>query len=216
MKTYLASTEIPDEQSGIPIFRRLAAADRYGVHSISPVPEDADIILFTECHLVSDWRLRTILQSPLVRRFHEKCDVYDEQDRPWCALPGVFVSMPKRDFREEFQRSWGYCGIEEPFARLGLAGPPGGNPDLLVSFDGTRSHRSRASLYKLAHERAVIEESIGFVFFDPTSVGLTERRTRFAQLLYRSKIRALPAWPRHGIDTALRDDGGWARACDHL
>jgi len=192
VKIYFASTGIPDDKSCIPALRRLAEADRHGVHSVSLDPEDADIILFTECHLIPDWRLRVILDSPLVRRFHEKCYVYDERDRPWCALPGVFVSMPKQDFREAFQRSWGYCGIEEPFVRLGLARPPGDDPDLLVSFAGTRSHRSRSPLYGLRHERAVIEETIGFVFFDPKSVGFAERRARFAELLYRSKFVLCP------------------------
>jgi hypothetical protein len=192
VKIFLASTGVPEDQSCIGAQRRLAGIDRFGVHAISDDPEAADIILFLECHLIHDWRLRAILESPLVRRFREKCYVYDERDRPWCALPGIFVSMPRRHFRPEYQRAWGYYLIEEPFTRLGLAQAPAGEPDLLASLVATRTHRSRNALFGLAHERAVIEEVSGFVFFDPSSRGYREQRARFAELLYRSKFVLCP------------------------
>jgi len=162
------------------------------VHTIWDDPEGSDIILFSECHLIADWQLKAIVDSSLVRQCHQRCYVYDERDRPWCALPGVFVSMPKSSFRLEFQRACGYYCVDEPFTRLGLTKPPDDEPDLLMSLAATRSHPCRNPLFSLVHPRAVIEEPAGFVFYDPSSPGFSERRSRFAELLYRSNFVLCP------------------------
>ncbi|MCU1458130.1 MAG: hypothetical protein JWL73_2222, partial [Actinomycetia bacterium] len=99
MNIHLARTGLPDDRSCVPAFEALASSDARGTHHLVGSPDDADVILFTECHLVGDWRLRPMLEHPLHRRFPTRCFVYDERDDPWCALPGVYVSAPRAGCR---------------------------------------------------------------------------------------------------------------------
>ena len=100
MRVYLAATGVIERRrSPILAFERLASTDVRGRHGLVDDPEEADLMLFTECHLLgTDWRLTAIRDSDDHRRFPSKTMVYDERDRPWGAFPGVYVSMPKRFF----------------------------------------------------------------------------------------------------------------------
>ena len=184
MKVYLASAGVPEKWSVIPLWRGFAAADRTGTHTLCDDPEEADVVLFTECHQL-DWRLRGIRESPIRQRYGSKCFVYDERDRPWCALPGVYMSMPKSRFLAKYQRAWGYWTISTR--------PLSADPDLLFSFVASRSHPSRAALFDLSHPRAVVEEApSGFVFYDKDSQDFALRKARFADVTGRSKFVLCP------------------------
>ena len=192
MKVHLASVGVPAEQSCIPAFRASAAADRIGVHEVCDDPAAADALVFTECHLIDDWRLRPIFRSSLFRRYPEKAFVYNERDLPWCALPGVYVSMPRHTFDPVRQRSFAYYAVEEPYRKLGVARAPSADPDLLFSLVASPTHRSRSVLFALRHPRAVVESVDAFAFFDPGSRDFDARRRHFAETLYRSKFVLCP------------------------
>jgi hypothetical protein len=163
---------------------RLAAADSTGSHGVAEDPESADLIVFPQCHMLpTDWRLCAIRKHPLTRRFQEKVMVYDERDRPWCAYPGVYVSMRAAEFGR-YQRPWSYFPIAH-------ANPPV-EPDLLFSFMGSASSRCRADLFQLRHADAVVERVHGFTFFDPKSADFEERRARFQDVLSRSRFVLCP------------------------
>ena len=67
----------------------------------------ADVILFSQCHLLGqDWRLETLRRHSLTRAYPSKVMVYDERDVPWGAFPGIYVSMPSRSFHWPSQRPW--------------------------------------------------------------------------------------------------------------
>jgi hypothetical protein len=111
--------------------------------------------------------------------------VYNEFDRPWCALPGVYVSMPARHFVAEHQRPWGY------FAPQPLPAP-NENPDLLFSFVASNTTACRRPLFALKHPHAIVEEVRGFQLWDPTSEKFDERRARFKAALARSRFVLCP------------------------
>ena len=166
-------------------FTKHAGTDRVGVHHLSDSPEEADIILFTQCHMLpDDWRMTRIRHHPLTRAFPEKVLVYNELDRPWCALPGVYVSMPQRHFVAEHQRPWGYF-VDPP----AVTDPA---PDLLFSFVGRDTARCRRPLLRLQHADAVVEEVNGFRLWEPASPGFEERRARFREILARSRFVLCP------------------------
>ena len=167
--------EVPEDQSSIGVIRRAATLDHCGEHRLTDDPDAADVILFPECHLIPDWRLRPILESSLVKRYPEKSFVYDERDHPWCSLPGVYVSMPRSRFQAGYQRAWSYHHIEEPYlAVLDCPGPRTSNP--------TSSSVSPLPIHipagypssDFATERALIQEVRDFVFFDPDSPWLRD------------------------------------------
>jgi hypothetical protein len=135
--------------------------------------------------LPGDWRLRPICDSRLSRSFREKVMVYDERDRPWCALPGVYVSMPAHYFDDRYQRAGAY------FRHLPVSPPPS-RPDLLFSFVGSPSSSSRSPLLRLQHPDSVIENVDGFTFYDESSRNYEARRERYREVLGRSRFVLCP------------------------
>ena len=134
--------------------------------------------------LVRDWRLGAIRTHELARRYPEKVHVYDERDQPWCAFPGVYVSMPRRHFRSGAQRAWAYSTI--PPVRSSIL------PDLLFSLVASPTARCRAPLFSLRHPDAVVERVEGFTFFDRTSRDFVGRRARYRDVLHRSRFVLCP------------------------
>jgi hypothetical protein len=164
---------------------RLAALDRQGLHRLVDEPEGAEVVLFTQCHMLpTDWRLRAVRDHAVTERFPERVMVYDERDRPWCGFPGVYVSMPSSSFQARWQRPWAYL----PAAAA--TGPH--EPDLLFSFIGSASARCRRPLFDLEHPAAVVEEVRGFTFFDPSSEDFERRRRFFKEVLQRSRFVLCP------------------------
>jgi len=189
MQVFLAEVGLPSIWSATTEFRALAARRPSARHTLTDDPERADIVLFTECHqLPDDWRLETIARSPMARNFPEKTFVYDERDRPWCRLPGLYVSMPRPAFEQRWQRPWLY-----PVFRMAPPALDGSEvPDLLFSFVGSPTHPVRGSLFELRHPRAHISRTDGFVFHDKRSEDFEGRRQAFAESLARSKFVLCP------------------------
>jgi hypothetical protein len=143
------------------------------------------VILFTQAHMLAeDWRLQSITAHPLARRFPDRIFVYDERDRPWCAFPGVYVSMPRRLFKPAEQRAWAYYR-SPPMTAVA-------EPDLLFSLVASPTARCREPLFSLRHPDAVVERVERFTFFDPASVCFGERRDRFRLTVARSRFVLCP------------------------
>ena len=209
MLVHLATFNDPHLDQPAAAFHLHASTDRVGAHQLTDSPELADIILFTHCQmLTSDWRLARIRRHRLTREFREKVMVYNECDRPWCALPGVYVNMPGPRFVSVHQRPWAYfvpvqATIDE-------------SPDLLFSFVGSDTAACRRPLFALRHQDAVVEEAREFKFWDATSDGFEKHRTRFRSTLARSfALRALSPRRRHLLDQAVRGARRGRRTGDH-
>jgi hypothetical protein len=170
-----------------PAFAPPIASNAARRHAVAPSPEEADCILFTDCHLFPhDPALRAIREHPLLRAHPEKTLVYDERDMPSLAWPGIYVSMPQRRLRPEYQEAWAYYASPE------AVHGGDGEPDLLFSFVGSPSHPVRRPLVALRHDRGVTRDVRGFTFYDVSSARYDERRTEFAELLRRSKFVLCP------------------------
>ena len=192
MKVYLASAGVRPDHSHIRQFERLADCDRVGRHHLTDDPSDADIALFVECHqLPDDWQLQAIRSSPVNQRYPSKVFVYDERDRPWCAFPGLYVSMPTRAFRADWQKSAPYFLVDDPVERLPRPMTPP-TPELLFSFVGSRTHPCRNAVLALAHPRGQVRSVDGFLFHDDSSADFHTRRTEFAEAMFRSKFVLCP------------------------
>ena len=188
MKVYLGAVRgQPHVNDPVDAFRRLAAADTVGRHHLADDPEDADVLLYPQCHMLgsADWQLAAIRDDPVARRFPEKVTVYDERDRPWRAFPGIYVSMPQGRFDIYRQRAWSYYTVPD-------VTPQDLNPDLLFSFVGSDTARCRRPLFELHHPDAIVEEARGFVFWDPESVDFAARRARYQATTQRSRFVLCP------------------------
>ncbi|MHB1467706.1 MAG: exostosin domain-containing protein [Solirubrobacteraceae bacterium] len=188
MLVHLARLHDPYLDQPVGAFTTHASTDRVGAHRLTESADEADVILFTQCHLLEEWSLRRLRQHPLTHAFPEKTLVYNELDRPWCALPGVYVNMPKPHFVARHQRAWGY-----------FTPPPSPPPtvarlerDLLFSFIASNTARSREPLFALRHPDAIVEEVRGFRFWDERSPGFERQRERFRDVLARSRFVLCP------------------------
>jgi hypothetical protein len=170
-------------------FRLHAATDAVGAHVLTDSPHDAELILFTQSHMLKrDWRLQAIRGHPLTRAHREKVLVYDEADLPWCGLPGVYVNMPARAWVAVHQRAFGYFVPPE----LVRAAATGGPRDLLFSFIGSDTAAARRPLFGLRHPDAVVEQAVGFRFWDTTLPDFAARRAHYAATLARSRFVLCP------------------------
>jgi len=165
-------------------FERLAAADRFGEHRLTPDPAQAAVVLFTQCHMV-DSRLRALREHPVARKHWEKVMVFDERDRPWRSFPGVYVNARARGFDARSQRAWGYLGAPNTPS-------PSPDPDLLFSFVGSATAPCRRPLFELDHPAAIVEEVRDFTFWDVASPGYEGLWARYREILGRSRFVLCP------------------------
>jgi hypothetical protein len=192
MKVHFAPAR-PGSATCVPTFvDRLNAQRAPQRHRGVADPAEADVIVFPDCHLLGrDWRLTAIAENDLVRRYPGRIAVYDERDLPWCRFPGIYVSMPSDTFSPTAQVAGSYYQIDDPADRLGVPADTI-EQDLLFSFVGGPTHPCRDAVFALRDPRAVIENSAGFLFFDPASTRFEERRREFAEVLHRSKFALCP------------------------
>jgi hypothetical protein len=169
----------------VDVFERLAALDRMKVHRLVDDPEEADVILFVQCHMV-DWRLQAIRESAIARRYWHKVMVYDERDRPWLSFPGIYVSAPASSFDPQAQRASSYMRVEP--VSVSTSRPP----DLLFSFVGSPTSACRERLFAVRHPDAVIERVDDFMYWRADDRRASEKRARYADVLSRSRFVICP------------------------
>ena len=83
-----------------------AALDPFKVHSLTDDPDAADLIVFAELGaegLFSEW----LRHHPWVKKYREKCFVFDVQDSTLPFLPGLYASL-RHDYYDEARTRTGY------------------------------------------------------------------------------------------------------------
>lgn len=171
-------------------FRNYASRDRFGVHSVAENADEADIILFIEnSQLDDDPFFGQLRRHPLVREYPEKCFMYNEHDRPYCALPGVYLSMPAPHFDYTRQRACGPIFTRNPYVEH-IAGS-GRTPDLLYSFLGGRNAPVRDGVFALRDPEAFIKDTSGFDAYEE-KLNFNDPARRYADVLERSRFFLCP------------------------
>ena len=216
MRIFLASIGLPRDRSSIPSFEALAAADRGGRHELVATADEADVVLFTECHLVgTDWTMRVIRTTAEFERHRSKVLVYDERDLPWCSFPGLYVSMPMSRFRTRYQLPWCYYATPDVLAKSGLAARKGGRARPVVQPGRVRFPSVPRPALRAGSTR------------EPSwSESRASRSTTRVRPTSRPSSSASPrpccapssccaTRSGHVVDTYERDDGGRALPGDH-
>jgi len=175
----------------LPLFKKLAGQDRFRVHRLTENPDSADAILFLDGHQhYRDISLRAISEHPLVRQNRRKALIYSELDQPWCAMPGLYVSMPKRSFDWRRQRACSYLLLLNTF--VAADDNESVTPSLLFSYMGRRCHPVRDRILKLRHQRAHIEDTTAIDFFGDSSDEVIRHKHRYASVIRNSKFVLCP------------------------
>lgn len=116
------------------LLRHSAEIDRYGVHSLTEDPEEADLILFTEVGESGAFAER-VRADPLFRRYRKKCFVFDQGDLNYPILPGIYASLHEEHFQPDHTRTGFYFLVGENV--LVQHAPATGSEQYLASFIGS-------------------------------------------------------------------------------
>jgi len=82
--------------------------DTVGRHELCEDPEEADVILFVESGQFDDYLYKTLLQHPYITKYPHKVFMYNEVDRPWLTLPGLYTCMPAGRYDSSRQVAFPY------------------------------------------------------------------------------------------------------------
>jgi hypothetical protein len=137
--------------------RKGAEHDRFGIHTLTTDPEDADVILFVEVY-GAGWYFERVRHHPFVRKYREKCFVFCSNPFVIPFLPGIFSSVEKR-WSSPRTRAGFYLGRTTNEFTTFTA--PTDDVPYLFSFMGSiRNARVRRDLATLRHARSFFQNTV--------------------------------------------------------
>ncbi len=175
---------------------KLSALDSIGQHELCSSAAEADAIVFVEDTHFNDYFFRTLLEHPLVSRYPEKVFMYNEADKPWCVLPGLYCCMSNRFFQDNRQVAFPY--IKTPNTYISEVHTWGVEKKWLFSFVGSTSHRCRKVVVALADDSKGIKDTSDFNVWDSSISERALQGMDFAQTMAESRFMLCP----RGIGTS--------------
>jgi hypothetical protein len=150
------------QEGAYDLFIESAHLDRFGTHTLSDDPEDADLIVFAEVgsHGLFAERVR---HHPYVKRFRNKSFIFDSGDYALPLLPGLYASLRKKYFDPARTRAGYWSRIDEnPYID---SRPLEANCRYIASFIGSvETHPVRAEFLKFPRDLFLIEDTSSFAY----------------------------------------------------
>lgn len=172
-------------------FMAAATSDSMRAHQVVASPEEADIILFVEDARFEDYLFSVLRRHPLVAKYPHKVFMYNDVDRPWCALPGIYCSMPRRYFQSSRQRAFPYLNPPNKYIDSMRSKEPA-EMRWLYSFMGARNHPSRRAILQLRDERALLVDTSAFNIWHADNSTKEERMQDYASKVLASMFILCP------------------------
>ena len=168
----------------------LFALDLHGVHSITEDPHAADAIVFVENTQFDDLAFSAVMSHPLVSRYPGKVFMYNETDRAWPVLPGLYCSLGQG-------LASGQSQVAFPYLTAGNDGirhihTINAERTWLYSFVGATSHASRRALFRLTDERACIVDTSEFCTWNPVQPARYQFQKLYTDSIADSKFVLCP------------------------
>jgi hypothetical protein len=147
-------------QGAYRLFTESAGIDPFGVHELTHDPEKADIIVFAELGSQGIFEER-VRRHPLVKRYRDKCFLFDPGDFALPFLPGLYASLRQRYADPSRTRTGYYLRIDEnPYVDFT---PLRNDAQYLACFVGSIDNDPvRAELGRLRSEEFLIEDTSQF------------------------------------------------------
>ena len=174
-------------------FLEFAGIDRVKRHHPVNSPEEADIILFIEI-VWEDFAYKQLLMHSIVKKFREKCFMYNEWDEPWCVFPGLYCAMPSLYFDRTRQRAVPYFQpVNKNIKNAGYAENSIRNAKYLFSFMGSRRRNYRKGVFSFKGRReAYIEDTTALNMFGIYKEDHDLYQRRYIEVIQNSKFILCP------------------------
>lgn len=147
-------------QGAYKLFTESARNDLFGVHSLTDDTLNADLIIFVELGAQGLFAER-VRHHPYVKKYREKCFLFDPGDYALPFLPGLYASLQKKYYDPARTRTGYYLRIDEnPYVDFRAQDK---KPKYLGCFVGSlKNHQARAALASLPSEKFLIEDTSSF------------------------------------------------------
>lgn len=194
MKLHLTSAY--QVHPGLDTLIRFAPIDSVHTHTLCDDPESAEAIVFIENTQFDDVMFTRLRNHDLVSRFADKVFMYNEMDRPWNVLPGLYTCMTRKHMNEGNQRAFAY--LSTPNKHVSSIYDANAERTWLYSFMGAMSHASRRQVMRLPNEQAFLKDTSDFNVWNTSPQELDQRAQDYANVLGSSKFVLCP----RGIGTS--------------
>lgn len=194
MKIFLTSAY--EEHQWLDHLIQLAGQDRVGRHQLADSPEQADAVLFVENAQFYDYTYRKVKRHPLTRRFSNKVFIYNEVDKPFGGMPGLYCSMPISRIKAAQQMAFPYLSL--PNAYVKDIHQWTGKQDWPFAFVGSISHRLRKRVMALQSFSEGVKDTSEFNVWNASREERASQGRVFAEAMARSRFILCP----RGIGTS--------------
>lgn len=188
MNLYLTSAY--EVHPGLDVLLEAAQSDLRKQHSLCASASEADAIVFIENTQFDDILFSTLLQHDLLLEFSDKCFMYNEMDRPWDVLPGLYACMAKSHIQHNRHRAFAYLSTPNQLIRNVFH--ESYERKWLFSFMGAMSHHCRRSIMKLQHDGAYLKDTSNFNVWNTGEEEMQQRARHYAQVLGESQFVLCP------------------------
>lgn len=194
MKLFLTSAY--ESHTGLDTLLDCARQDNRKHHSICENPDDADAILFVENTQFDDVFFKQLKHHPLLKKFPDKVFMYNEMDRPWDVMPGLYCCMPKRHINPQKHCAVAYLSTPNPYINKIYQNAT--EQHWLYSFMGSMSHACRRPIMRLQHPDAYLQDTSDFNVWNRSDNEMEVRGRAYADVLGASQFVLCP----RGIGTS--------------
>ncbi|MDT0686066.1 exostosin domain-containing protein [Autumnicola psychrophila] len=163
MKLFLTSAYPYNAETNFAVqwLKESARLDPYKIHSLCDNPKSADIILFVEHHPDNDPYFFKVFNSPLYKKYREKCFLYHDRDWVIPLLRGIFPSIGRNLFARNRTASGHY--IARICRNEAIRYEPEEIPhEYLFSFVGSSAtHHVRKEILNIDHISCYLKDTSG-------------------------------------------------------
>lgn len=194
MKIHLTSAY--SSHAGLDTLRHYVALDSIGHHQICDDPAQADAIVFIENTQFDDMFFKQLLAHPFLKLYLDKIFMYNEMDRPWDLLPGLYCCMPRQHMNEQRHRAFAYLSTPNPY--IEKIHEVNTERQWLYSFMGSMSHSCRRPIMRLKQADGYVQDTSDFNVWQSDSREMQIRGRAYADVIAASEFVLCP----RGIGTS--------------
>lgn len=159
-------------------------------HSLCTDPSEADAILFVENTQFDDLLFKALLNHPLVEQHADKVFMYNEVDRPWDTLPGLYCCMTSNNINPNRHRAFAYLHSPNPY--MGDVHEQKFEKRWLYSFVGSMSHACRRPIMRLRNDQGYVKDTSDFNVWNTDPSELEVKGKSYANILGESQFVLCP------------------------